>query len=69
MLARIAGRVVAVEVKARIGADPLTQLTEVKRRRMREAAMRLEPRPDRIDVVAVRVGADGAVVRWLQAVA
>ena len=60
---------VAVEVKTRIGEEPETHLTVEKRRRMGEAAMRLDPIPDRIDAVTVRLGRDGAAIRWLRGVA
>jgi len=68
LLVAIGGRVVAVEVKTRVGEDPLIQLTGEKERRMWEAASRLRPRPSRIDVVAVRLDRRGATVRWVQGV-
>jgi Holliday junction resolvase-like predicted endonuclease len=68
LLVSFGGRVVAVEVKTRVGEDPLLQLTREKERRMWEAACRLRPRPARIDVVAVRLDRGGATVRWVQGV-
>lgn len=59
---------VAVEVKARVGEEPLIQLTERKAASMRAAAARLRPRPSRIDLVTVRLEPEGALVRWLRGV-
>ena len=66
LLVTIGGRIVAVEVKTRVGEDPLIQLTRDKERSMWEAANRLRPRPGRIDVVAVRLDRAGATVHWIQ---
>ncbi|MBI5156775.1 MAG: YraN family protein [Acidimicrobiia bacterium] len=68
LLVVIGGRVVAVEVKSRIGEDPLIQLTSEKERRMREAAAAVRPRPWRIDVVAVRFDRSGITIRWVPGV-
>lgn len=62
----IGGRIVAVEVKTRVGEDPLSQLTREKEQSMWEAASRLRPRPARIDVVAVRLDRRGATIRWMR---
>lgn len=59
------GRVVAVEVKTRVGEDPLIQVTADKERRMIAAARRLHPAPERIDVVTVRLDPGGAYIRWV----
>jgi Holliday junction resolvase-like predicted endonuclease len=69
LLVWVEGRLVAVEVKTRVGEDPLVQLTEEKRRRMRQAANRLDPPPARIDLVTVRVEPAGVTIRWLRGVA
>lgn len=69
LLVWIDGRLVAVEVKTRVGEDPLVQLTDEKRRRMREAANGLEPPPARVDLVTVRVEPAGVTIRWLRGVA
>ncbi len=66
LLVDIGGRIVAVEVKTRVGEDPLSQLTRDKERSMWEAASRLRPRPMRIDVIAVRLDRGGATIRWIQ---
>jgi Holliday junction resolvase-like predicted endonuclease len=60
--------VVAVEVKTRVGVDPLTQMTELKHDRLRRAASLVKPRPSRIDVVAVMIDQSGATVRWVRGV-
>jgi Holliday junction resolvase-like predicted endonuclease len=62
------GRFVAVEVKTRVGDDPMVQLTSGKRRRMVVAARSLQPRPARIDAVTVCLRHDGATVRWLKGI-
>jgi Holliday junction resolvase-like predicted endonuclease len=68
LLVSFGGAVVAVEVKTRIGEDPLIQVTAEKERRMWEAASRLRPRPERIDVVAVRFDGSGVTIRWVPGV-
>lgn len=62
------GGVVAVEVKTRIEEDPADQLTAEKRRRMREAAAAIHPRPGRLDLITVRLDTGGATVRWIRGV-
>lgn len=69
LLVSEAGTVVAVEVKTRIGEDPMVQITADKQRRMRQAALLLRPRPLRIDVIAVRLDPSGAEIRRVRAVA
>ena len=66
LLVALAGRIVAVEVKTRIGDDPMLSMTAEKERRLGEAVSRLRPRPHRLDVVAVRFDAGGASIRWLR---
>jgi Holliday junction resolvase-like predicted endonuclease len=68
LLMRLDGRVVAVEVKTRIGVDPLTQMTELKRDRLRRAAYQARPRPTRIDVIAVMFDTTGATIRWVRGI-
>ncbi len=57
---------VAVEVKTRIGDDPMLAFTADKERRFAAAAGALRPRPQRRDVVTVRLDNDGATIRWLR---
>lgn len=57
---------VAVEVKTRVGEDPVIGLTEAKRRRLRTAVSRLDPRPHRIDAVTVRFDTSGVTIRRLR---
>lgn len=68
LLVALDGSVVAVEVKTRIGEDPLIQMTDSKERRLWEAASRLRPRPHRLDVVTVRIDPSGATIRWLRGI-
>lgn len=65
---RVDDRLVAVEVKTRVGHDPIVQLTAGKRRRMVVAARSLRPRPSRIDAVTVCLSPRGATVRWLKGI-
>lgn len=58
-------RLVVVEVKTRVGADPAEEFTEEKAARLLRSGDRLPNRPDRYDLVAVRIGSRGAEVRWL----
>jgi Holliday junction resolvase-like predicted endonuclease len=66
LLARIDGRLVAVEVKTRRGVDPRVQMTDTKSERLRAAVSRLRPRPERVEVVAVLFDDRGATVRWVR---
>ena len=59
---------VAVEVKTRIGDDPMLAFTADKERRFAAAAGALRPRPQRRDVVTVRLERDGVWVRWLKGI-
>ena len=59
---------VAVEVKTRSYADPVEELTDLKVERVRRSGDRLSRRPDRYDLVTVRLTARGAEVRWLPSV-
>ena len=59
---------VAVEVKTRIGEDPRLAMTMEKERRFMAAARALRPRPDRLDMVAVRFERDGVWIRWLRGI-
>jgi hypothetical protein len=54
-------------VKTRVGGDPSEALTGLKAERLRRTGSRLLPPPDRYDLVAVRLSAGGAEVRWLPA--
>ncbi|MEX1207421.1 MAG: YraN family protein [Acidimicrobiia bacterium] len=68
LLVRVDGRVVAVEVKTRVNVDPLTQMTELKHDRLRRAAHHANPRPTRIDVIAVMFDTTGATIRWVRGI-
>jgi len=68
LLVEVAGALVAVEVKTRVGADPVEEMTDLKAERLRRSGHRLSPRPDRYDLVAVRLTTGGAQVRWLPAI-
>jgi putative endonuclease len=57
---------VAVEVKTRVGADPVEMFTSAKADRLRRAATALGAA--RCDLVAVRVDRRGAAVRWIPGV-
>lgn len=68
LLVRDGGALIAVEVKARVGVDPVVEITPEKRRRLRASAGRLRPRPVRIDAVLVRIGRDGVAIRRLRGI-
>jgi putative endonuclease len=68
IVARDGTQTVAVEVKTRIGAEPVDGFTRVQATRLRRAAASLG-RAVRCDLVTVRLGDDGAVVRWIRDVA
>ena len=68
LLMDLDGSRVAVEVKTRIGADPVEELTDLKVERLRRSGDRMARRPDRYDLVTVRLTTDGAEVRWLPGV-
>lgn len=63
-----AGVRVAVEVKTRIGVDPIVEITPEKRRRLAVAVAGLRPRPRRIDAILIRLDRDGATIRRLRGV-
>ena len=65
LLMRMGRRLVAVEVKTRIGHDPRPAFDSVKAERMAAAAFRLPRRPQRMDLVTVRLDRDGARVHWI----
>ena len=56
--------VAAVEVKSRIGAEP--EVSYAKAHRLAATLSRLNPRPQRLDVVTVLFERDGVWVRWVQ---
>jgi Holliday junction resolvase-like predicted endonuclease len=58
--------VVAVEVKTRVGAEPMTQVTSTKRDRMRRAARMIGA--NRVDVVTVMLDGSGATIRWVRGI-
>ena len=68
LLVRLDGSLVAVEVKTRVGADPVEELTDLKIERLHRSGGRMTRRPDRYDLVTVRLTAVGAEVRWLPGV-
>jgi len=59
---------VVVEVKSRQREDPADEFTSEKAARLRRAGARLQPPPQRYDLVTVRFGAAGVDVRWLPGV-
>jgi len=65
LLVAMAGKLVAVEVKTRVDADPVEAMTDLKAERLRRSGGRMARRPDRYDLVAVRLTARGAEIRWL----
>ena len=68
LLVMMGGSLVAVEVKTRVGADPVEGFTELKAESVRRSGGRLTRRPQRYDLVTVRLFDDGAEVRWLPGV-
>ncbi|MGI9649130.1 MAG: YraN family protein [Acidimicrobiia bacterium] len=68
LLVRWDRKLVAVEVKTRLGADPRLAFTFDKARKVRDTMRLLSPRPSRLDLVAVEVGRAGAEVRWIPGV-
>jgi Holliday junction resolvase-like predicted endonuclease len=60
--------VVVVEVKTRADGDPIEEFTAEKAERLRRAGSRLPRRPDRYDLVTVRLDATGVEVRWFPGV-
>ena len=65
LLVTMGGSLVAVEVKTRVGADPVEEFTDLTADRLRRSGGRMTPRPQRYDLVTVRLSPDGAEVRWL----
>jgi Holliday junction resolvase-like predicted endonuclease len=57
------GRLVAVEVKTRVDADPIEQFTGEQADRLRRAATAAGA--SRCDLVTVLVGSGGIEVRWI----
>ena len=68
LLVRWARKLVAVEVKTRLGADPRPSFTAHKARIGRTAMGLLSPRPHRLDLVAVEVDGAGVDIRWIPGV-
>ena len=66
LLVTLEGKLAAVEVKTRIGIDPISQITRLKRDRMRRAAR--EAGASRVDIVTVRFDRAGATLRWVRGV-
>ena len=64
LVARIDGERAAVEVKTRVGSDPIENFTATKAASVRRAARRLGIH--RVDLVTVRFGEHGADVRWVR---
>jgi len=69
LIVRIDDKLVAVEVKTGLGPGtrPWENFDDDKADRIRRAADSLSIR--RVDLIAVEMGVDGAVVRWLPGVA
>jgi Holliday junction resolvase-like predicted endonuclease len=59
---------VAVEVKTRLGGEPVEEFTPAKAARLRRAGAGLQPPPGRYDLVAVAARRSGVEVRWLPGV-
>ncbi len=61
------GRRVAVEVKTVVGEDldPADAFTPAKASQVLRLAGRLHPPIRRVDLVAVRLGPRGVVIRWM----
>ena len=57
-----------VEVKTRVGEDPVDGFTDGKAERLRRSGARASRRPDRYDLITVRLTPGGAEVRWLPGV-
>jgi Holliday junction resolvase-like predicted endonuclease len=68
LLVRWQGKLVAVEVKTRLGSDPRPSFTRDKARRVRATMRLLSPRPQRLDLVTVEAGQAGAGIRWVPGV-
>ncbi len=68
LLVRIDAALVAVEVKTRVGSDPRIAYTAEKADRVWAAIGRLNPRPRRLDLVAVALTTEGADIRWIPGV-
>jgi Holliday junction resolvase-like predicted endonuclease len=66
LLVRIGARLVAVEVKSRLGSDPVWEFTAAKAERLRRAAGALQAA--RCDLIAVRFDGEGVGIRWMQGV-
>lgn len=65
LLIEMGGALVAVEVKTRVGADPIEGMTDLKAERLRRSGGRMSRHPDRYDLVTVWLTAGGAELRWL----
>ncbi len=68
LLVRWRSTLVAVEVKTRVGNEPRESFTAAKADAVWAAVGRLIPRPQRVDLVAIRLGAAGADIRWIPGV-
>ena len=68
LLVRMDSTLVAVEVKTRLGADPRPAYTVEKSEHVWETVRRLSPRPQRVDLVAIELSAEGAAIRWIPGV-
>jgi len=68
LLVRFDSTLVAVEVKTRTGGDPRQAYTNEKANKIWETVGRLRPRPRRVDLIAIAVGADGVDIQWFPGV-
>jgi Holliday junction resolvase-like predicted endonuclease len=68
LLVRWPGRLVAVEVKTRVRADPRTAYTEAKSQAIRRAFRYVNPQPRRLDLVTVELGRQTVDIRWIPGV-
>lgn len=65
LIARIDGRLAAVEVRSRVAEDPIESFDWSKIDRVRRTAANLTPPCHRIDLITVEFTAECANVRWM----
>ena len=68
LLVREGEMLVAVEVKTRVGSEPMDAIDDRKLRAIRSAAAKLDTGPSRFDVVTIRADDRGVTVRWVKGV-
>ena len=65
LVAKIGGQLVALEVRTRIGTDPIDAFDWSKIDRVRRTAAHLQPPCSRIDLITIELTDSGANIRWL----